>query len=354
MVQADGPTSATCTIVAIMPETLPWKRPELPPSTQKNDGTLMNMYDVRKTLAYVTEDTGNANNFTSTPTPGVRGSKHVGTFLAVNDLQTMQARGALTLVPGSARYDLLSIKSAPQSATMPEGGDGWTNALMELNFLDVKLAARIQPTGKNFYYGGGGGRDSALAVVARPGRGDLTTRMVVASPTCLLTGTISVDGATHEFDTANSFALFERKWGNFTCLPVHWALWFFLETGEVIISWALGPSTREGRTETLFASAWHPTERHEMLPVGEVTRGNDPSVSSENGFVYWNHYVLDLPARNARFEAKKWFRDAGLTAMPAGSRYIDISESYCESMALWELKEVKFFGHLEQYSDVRP
>lgn len=165
-------------------------------------------------------------------------------------------------------------------------------------------------------------------------------------------GTLTIDGEERKIDTERSFALFERQWGNFHIGKGYWALWFYLESGEVLITWGMEP-TLEGKVETSFASIWHPNGIHEMIPVGPETRGSDISVSPTTGLKYFNHFFLDLPARNASFTFKKWFREAELVPDPPGSQYITISESYGEGIAQWNGKEVKLFGHAEQLSMLR-
>ncbi|KFA67997.1 hypothetical protein S40285_03516 [Stachybotrys chlorohalonatus IBT 40285] len=224
---------------------------------------------------------------------------------------------------------------------------------MSIDYLGIKLSAIIKPTGGNFYYGGGGG---ILLAPRGPDPDPAITHpgwsWYWANPTTRVEGTLTVDGQERKIDTTKSFALFERQWGNFHIGKGYWALWFYLETGEVVISWGMEP-TVDGQVETSFASVWHPSGVHEMIPVGSKTRGSDVSISPVTGLKYFNHFFIDLPARNANFTFNKWFRDAELVPDPPRSNYITISESYGEGIARWYGKDVKMFGHAEQFSTLK-
>lgn len=106
-------------------------------------------------LYWITTKDGLKYHLTSNA--GLRGADLLGTFISLNDLQDLTSRGASILHPGSGNPDRLELKSATQSITSPEGGDQWTNTHLELDFVGIKLDMTIQPTGGNFYYGGGGG-----------------------------------------------------------------------------------------------------------------------------------------------------------------------------------------------------
>ncbi|KAM6530432.1 hypothetical protein FALCPG4_008560 [Fusarium falciforme] len=345
---------------------LSWTPPSYPPTNIENDGTRVNRYDCRKTLAYTTDDTNNVNNvymlywivtedgrkYHLNSNAGLTKSMF-GTFLSLNDFQTMEARGASTLAPAIVEEGLMSRKCDPQSIVSPSHGDQWTGTEMSIDYLGVKLDVIIKPTGGNFYYGGGGGIQLAPRgpdpdpALTHPG-----WSWYWANPTTRLEGTLTVDGEEHRIDTEKSFALFERQWGNFHIGAGYWALWFYLETGEVVISWGMEP-TSDGKVETSFASIWHPNGIHEMIPVGSETRGSDISMSAATGLKYFNHFFIDLPARNASFTFKKWFRNAELVPDPPELKYITISESYGEGTAMWNGNEVKLFGHAEQLSTLK-
>jgi hypothetical protein len=166
-----------------------------------------------------------------------------------------------------------------------------------------------------------------------------------------VTGHIEIDGQQHEIDHEQSYALFERQWGNFHIGKGYYALWFYLESGEVLISWSMEPDL-EGASKIAFASVWHPNGWHEMLPVGPESRASDIEASPRTGLKYFNKFFLDLPARNAHFTFDKWIRDGELTPQLPEQRdkYITISESYGEGNGLWDGKEVRLQGHVEQLS----
>ncbi|KAF5649075.1 hydroxyneurosporene synthase [Fusarium tjaetaba] len=353
-----------------MPATpMPWDPPEHDPTTIDNDGTFVTRYDARKTLAYVTEDTNNVNNvfmlywittkcgkkYHLTSNAGLRGSQLLGTFISLNDLQDLTSRGASILHPGSGNPKRLELKSATQNITSPEDGDQWTNTHLDLDFVGIKLDVTLRPTGGNFYYGGGGG----IQLVNRGPDPDGSTSLpgwswYWANPTTRLTGKLVIDENEMEIDTKQSYALFERQWGNFHIGKGYYALWFYLETGEVLISWCMEP-TPDGVSKIAFASVWHPNGRHEMLPVGPKSRASDISVSHRTGLKYFNSFFLDLPCRNAHFTFEKWVRDGEL--IPAleeqRDKYITISESYGEGTGMWDEKQVLIQGHVEQLSMMR-
>ncbi|KAF5968955.1 hydroxyneurosporene synthase (CrtC) [Fusarium bulbicola] len=342
-----------------MPTTpMAWAPPEYDPTTIDNYGTLVNRYDARKTLAvfmlcWITTKCGNKYHLTSNA--GLRGSQLLGTFIYLNDLQDLTSRGASILHPGSGNPKRLELKSATQNITSPEDGDQWTNTHLDLDFIGIKLDVTVRPTGGNFYYGGGGG----IQLVNRGPDPDSSTSLAGwswywANPTTRLTGKLVIDGKEMEIDTEQSYALFERQWGNFHIGKGYYALWFYLETGEVLISWCMEP-TPDGVSRIAFASVWHPNGRHEMLPVGPKSRASDVSVSPRTGLKYFNTFFLDLPSRNSHFTFEKWVRDGEL--LPAleeqRDKYITISESYGEGTGLWDDKNVRIQGHVEQLSMMR-
>ncbi|PNP77005.1 hypothetical protein FNYG_09618 [Fusarium nygamai] len=161
-------------------------------------------------------------------------------------------------------------------------------------------------------------------------------------------------GKEMEIDTEQSYALFERRWGNFHIGKGYYALWFYLETGEVLISWCMEP-TPDGVSKIAFASVWHPNGRHEMLPVGPKSRASNISISPRTGLKYFNKFFLDLPSRNAHFTFDKWVRDGELNPAMEEQRdeYITISESYGEGSGMWDDKQVLIQSHVEQLSMMR-
>lgn len=163
-----------------------------------------------------------------------------------------------------------------------------------------------------------------------------------------MSGTISVDDIEHQIDTEQSFALFERQWGNFQCGKGYVALWLFLETGEVLNTWCMEPNA-DGISKVAFASVWHPNGLHEMIPVGPATQFSGLEASAASGTEYFTTFNLDLPAREASFRFTKWFQDGELTPVPEQKgKYLSIMESYGEGTGRWNGKEVSFFGHVEQ------
>lgn len=172
-----------------------------------------------------------------------------------------------------------------------------------------------------------------------------------ANPNTRVSGTLSVDGTVHKIDPKESFALFERQWGNFGIGKGYYLLWLFLETGEVLCSWSLEPEM-DGTAKIAFASIWHPNGLHEMIPVGPNSKAEDISTSSKTGVKYFNKFFLDLPARDASFTFTKWIREAEITPT-VEQRYIVISESYGEGTARFNGKDVRVHGHVEQLSTLK-
>ncbi|RSL52040.1 hypothetical protein CEP53_008229 [Fusarium sp. AF-6] len=348
---------------------LSWKPPVYPATTRENDGTLTNRFDVCDTWAYVTNRTGNVNNvftllwvtttegkkFHLTTNAGLLQSENMGNFISLNDLQDRTSRGASILLPGSGNPDRLDMRNVAQSITGPAGGDGWTNTQLKIDLADIGVDVSFRPTGKNFYYGGNGGvqlfENAPDKDVSRylPG-----WSWYWANPTTRINGTLSIDGKKHTVDSSQSYALFERQWGDFNIGKGYYVLWLYLETGEVLISWSMEPN-EAGESKIAFASIWHPNGWHEMIPVGPKSRAWDISRSKVTGYKYFNRFFLDLPARDANFRFNKWVRDAELVPSTPEQlhRYINISESYGEGTARWNGKTVKLQGHVEQLSRLR-
>ncbi|CAG9948902.1 unnamed protein product [Clonostachys rosea f. rosea IK726] len=331
--------------------------------------TSANRYDAQKTLAYVTTDTNNVNNvfmlywittkdghkYHLTSNAGLRGANLLGTFISLNDLQDLTSRGASILEPGSGNPGRLELKSASQTITSPDAGDRWTGTHLELDLAGVRLDVTLQPTGGNFYYGGSGGIQLTNRGPDPDGSAALPGwSWYWANPTTRLAGKLSIDGREHEIDPEQSYALFERQWGNFHIGKGYYALWFYFESGEVLISWSMEPNT-DGVSEIAFASVWHPNGWHEMLPVGPKSRASDIDVSPRTGVKYFNKFFLDLPARNAHFTFDKCVRDGELIpGLPEQrDKYITISESYGEGIGFWDNKEVRIQGHVEQLSTLK-
>jgi len=172
-----------------------------------------------------------------------------------------------------------------------------------------------------------------------------------ANPNTRVSGTLSVDGTVHKIDPKESFALFERQWGNFGIGKGYYLLWLFLKTGEVLCSWSLEPEL-DGTAKIAFASIWHPNGLHEMIPVGPNSKAEDISISSKTGVKYFNKFFLDLPARDASFTFTKWIREAEITPT-VEQRYIIISESYGEGTARFNGRDLRVHGHVEQLSTLR-
>ncbi|KAH7367774.1 hypothetical protein B0T11DRAFT_326016 [Plectosphaerella cucumerina] len=342
--------------------TLSWQPPSFPPTIVNNDGTSANRYDVRSTLTHLASTRDNVNNiymlyyittkdgpkFHLNTSCGMAGSELQGTFVSLNDLQTLTARGASTIGPGKGSAELLQWESTAQSITAPRDGDKWTNTRMKVDFEGVKLDVLIKPTGGNLNYGGNG------AICLDPRGPDLDPSINIpgwswywANPTTRIEGSLTIDDKEHEIDTSKSFALFERQWGNFDCRPFYFALWGWLETGEVFIVWGMRP-TLEGRFSRGFASVWHPSGLHEVIPIGPNSLCSDLEASPRTGIKYFNKFFIDLPARKSSITFTKWIRDAELAPAPPVKQYITISESYGEGMCEWNGKTVRFFGHVEQ------
>ncbi|OAL47386.1 hypothetical protein IQ07DRAFT_646338 [Pyrenochaeta sp. DS3sAY3a] len=340
-----------------------WAPPSYPPTTVENDGTLCNRYDVRETLAYVTEDLNNVNNvfmlyyittkegkkYHLTTNAGMRGSQKLGSFMSLNDLTEKKSRGSSMLISGDASPQTLSMKSDAQSIISPTDGDKWTGTRHYVEASGVKLKTTLRPTGGNFYYGGMGG----VQLMRRGPDPDFSTAIpgwswYWANPTTRVTGTITVDGIEQEIDTEKSFSLFERQWGNFQCGKGYVALWFFLESGEVVISWCMEPDA-EGVSRISFASIWSPNGLHQTLPVGPNSKFTGVHISVETGLQYFTKFFLDLPAIDSNFTFEKWFKDGELEPIPEQKgRYITIMESYGEGTGRYNGKDITFHGHVEQ------
>ncbi|KAF3344611.1 hypothetical protein VdG2_07299 [Verticillium dahliae VDG2] len=71
-------------------------------------------------------------------------------------------------------------------------------------------------------------------------------------------------------------------WGNFHIGTGYHALWFYLETGEVLISWNM-EADRNGVSTTASASVWHPSSLHETIPVVPESRASETSTSRQPG-----------------------------------------------------------------------
>jgi hypothetical protein len=106
-------------------------------------------------LYWITTEDGAKYHLTTNA--GLRGSKLLGSFLSLNDLQDFTARGASILEPGSGSAGHLDLRSASQTIVGPTEGDRWTNTHLTIDLSNIQLDVTIQPTGGNFYYGGGGG-----------------------------------------------------------------------------------------------------------------------------------------------------------------------------------------------------
>ncbi|KAH6644570.1 hypothetical protein C7974DRAFT_23337 [Boeremia exigua] len=346
-----------------------WAPPIFELSTAENDGTKDQRYDVRKTLAYVTEDLNNVNNvfmlywittttgekFHLTTNAGLRGSKMLGSFLSLNDLQTRTTRGASIIEGGSGNKDHLELRSATQTVIAPEDGDKWTGTQHTLEMQGVKLETTLRPTGQHFYYGGSG----CIQLTTRGPDPDYSTTLpgwswYWTNPTTRIAGTLAIDGTRYEIDPEQSYSIFERQWGNFHIGKGYYALWFWLSTGEVLISWNMEPSI-DGVSEVKFASVWHPNGLHETIPVGPNSRASNVITSEKTGLKYFKDYFLDLPARNASFSFTKWFEQDELNpALPEQmGKYITIAESYGEGTGVWDGKEITVQGHVEQLSTLR-
>lgn len=342
---------------------LSWAPRAYPPTTLDNDGTNVNRYDVRQTLAYISEDLNNVNNvfmlyfittkdgrkYHLTTNAGMRGSEKLGSFISINDLTEKKSRGNSILEQGSGNPQVLAMKSVAQSVISPVDGDKWTGTHHTLALSGVRLDTILKPTGGNFYYGGGGG----IQLMGRGPDPDYSTSLpgwswYWANPTTRVSGTLTVDDVEYEIDTEQSFALFERQWGNFQVGKGYVALWLFLETGEVLNTWCMEPDV-EGVTKVAFASVWHPNGLHEMIPVGPDTRFSGAHTSPATGLAYFTTFFLDLPARNACFTFNKWFQDGELEPVEEQrNKYITIMESYGEGEGQWGSEGVKFYGHVEQ------
>lgn len=179
----------------------------------------------------------------------------------------------------------------------------------------------------------------------------LTLLTLQAKPNTRVSETLSIDGTTHKIDPKESFALFERQWGNFGVGKGHYLLCLFLETGEVLCPWSLEPEL-DGTAKIAFASIWHPNGLHEMIPVGPKSKAEDISASSKTGVKYFNKFFLDLTARNASFTFTKWIREAEITPT-VEQRCIVISESYGEATARLDGRDIRVHGHVKQLSTLK-
>ncbi|CAN9155603.1 unnamed protein product [Alternaria alternata] len=316
-------------------------------------------------LYFITTKDGRKYHLTTNA--GMRGSEKLGSFISINDLTEKKSRGNSILEQGSGNPQVLAMKSVAQSVISPVDGDKWTGTHHTLALSGVRLDTILKPTGGNFYYGGGGG----IQLMGRGPDPDYSTslpgwswywvsspynmyKLLVlklynkANPTTRVSGTLTVDDVEYEIDTEQSFALFERQWGNFQVGKGYVALWLFLETGEVLNTWCMEPDV-EGVTKVAFASVWHPNGLHEMIPVGPDTRFSGAHTSPATGLAYFTTFFLDLPARNACFTFNKWFQDGELEPVEEQrNKYITIMESYGEGEGQWGSEGVKFYGHVEQ------
>lgn len=322
--------------------------------------------------------TTDGSKYHLTTNAGLIGSSTLGTFIALNDLSNesnFTNHGASIMEPGSGSEDHLNMVGAAQSLSSPTDGDKWTDLHHTIDFTDVRLDVTQQPTGMNFYYGGNGGiqltaRQTGSVASVIPGWSwywvsvDSSVIIIIikvpissalltsqSNPFTRINGTITVNNTTKTIDTTESFALFERQWGDFYTPGGYYATWAYLQTGEVLISWIIEPDLH-GVGNYSFLSVFHPSGLHEMMPVGPASYASDITRGSVTGRKYFNNVFIDLPARGANLSYTTVVRDAEIAPLLETQRttYINISESYIEGMAFWNGKEVPFFGHIEHLS----
>lgn len=101
--------------------------------------------------------TEDGKKFHLTTNAGMKGTERLGTFISLNDLQTLTGRGGTLIEAGAASSEHLNMHNDTQSVVSPTDGDKWTNTRHKLRLSGIELDTVLAPTGKNFYYGGSGG-----------------------------------------------------------------------------------------------------------------------------------------------------------------------------------------------------
>ena len=101
--------------------------------------------------------TEDGKKFHLTTNAGMKGTERLGTFISLNDLQSMTGRGGTLIEAGAASSEHLNMHNDTQSVVSPNDGDKWTNTRHKLRLSGIELDTVLAPTGKNFYYGGSGG-----------------------------------------------------------------------------------------------------------------------------------------------------------------------------------------------------
>ena len=101
--------------------------------------------------------TEDGKKFHLTTNAGMKGTERLGTFISLNDLQTMTGQGGTLMEAGAASSEHLNMHNDTQSVVSPNDGDKWTNTQHKLRLSGIELDTVLAPTGKNFYYGGSGG-----------------------------------------------------------------------------------------------------------------------------------------------------------------------------------------------------
>jgi hypothetical protein len=106
-------------------------------------------------LYWITTESGEKYHITTNA--GLRGAETMGSFVSLNDLQNLTARGVSILQAGSGGSEHLQMCSEAQKIISPADGDKWTGTQHILELAGIKLDVSLRPTGGNFYYGGSGG-----------------------------------------------------------------------------------------------------------------------------------------------------------------------------------------------------
>ncbi|KAG8160477.1 hypothetical protein KVR01_010013 [Diaporthe batatas] len=340
-------------------------RPTFPPSTIDNDGTFFGRYDVRKTMALLDPDPRSINSYFftfwlttvdggkyhATLNPFLTGSTaSAGTF-SLNDLTTLESKGAVAFGPASGSVESLNVQSATHNLSSPVGSDNYTTMKLDGDYAGFALNTIIHPTGPNIYFGGSGG-------MSLPGNTGNDTNVPIGwswywgNPHLQVEGTVTVNGTALEIDSSQSFGFLERQYGLFSVGPKGFILfWLYLPSGEFVHIWVVSPH-EDGTGDAALATVWHPNGLHQNVPVDmNTTRAWDESVGA-TGRRYFNKFQVGLPAINASFTINKWIRDAECAppAAAAAAGVTPLSESYCDGEALWNGETVPVFGHCEQLS----
>lgn len=167
-----------------------------------------------------------------------------------------------------------------------------------------------------------------------------------AAPNALTSGTVTINGTTHEVDPKRSTSWYDRQWG----VGIATGGWYWfpiqLADGTRICGWVLNPV---GDYHKSFATVLRTDGTHEVVTVLADLKPEGVWTSKDTNITYYESFTITFPEKKSTLKVTVPFgRQRQHGEFGAADKNVALYEAYATVEGTWEGKRVRGWGISEQ------